>query len=250
MDKYPLLFHAHHSQHNEDLQFWLDLASSQGSPILELGCGSGRVLIHLVQAGHQVLGLDRDANMLTFLKKQCPNNFNDRLHLIQADMTAFCLRQDFPLIICPCNTFSMLSIQERQSALECSCLHLASAGLFVVALPNPQVLKKLPSQPQPELEEIITHPISGDPIQVSAAWNTSPKELIVDWFYDHLIPDGRVERTRIQIRHDLSTPEVLLDEIKNANLDPVNIFGDFDYSQFSENSPHMIILAQKKSGNP
>ena len=54
------LYHAHHSRNLEDLPFWQELARQQGSPILELGCGSGRVLLPLARAGYNVVGLERE----------------------------------------------------------------------------------------------------------------------------------------------------------------------------------------------
>jgi ubiquinone/menaquinone biosynthesis C-methylase UbiE len=47
---FPQLYHIHHNAHTEDLPFWLKLAQQQGGPVLELGCGTGRVLIPLIQA--------------------------------------------------------------------------------------------------------------------------------------------------------------------------------------------------------
>ena len=60
----PLLYHAHHNRYKEDLPFWLELAARHGDPVLELGCGSGRVLLALAQDGYQVYGLDNDPGML------------------------------------------------------------------------------------------------------------------------------------------------------------------------------------------
>ena len=51
----PSVYHAHHNRHLEDLPFWLDLAAQTGDPLLELGCGTGRVLIPLAQAGYRTL---------------------------------------------------------------------------------------------------------------------------------------------------------------------------------------------------
>ena len=57
---FPQLYHAHHNRSLEDLPFWLELAAQAGDPILELGCGTGRVLIPLAQAGYHTIGLDND----------------------------------------------------------------------------------------------------------------------------------------------------------------------------------------------
>jgi SAM-dependent methyltransferase len=249
LNNYPLLFDAHHSQHNEDLPFWQNLASLQGNPILELGCGSGRVYIHLIQAGFRVYGLDRDASMLDFLKQQCPIDLSNRLFLMQGDMRAYILELKFPLIICPCNTFTMLTSKERLTSLQRTYQQLTPNGIFAVALPNPHILRNLPPQPQPELEEIFTHPLSGNPVQVSAAWKSSKDYLVVDWFYDHLLPDGHIERTKMRIHHDLSPSENILREMNLANLSIVEKYGDFDGTQYDEDSPHLIVVAQKNGGN-
>jgi len=64
----PLIYHQHHSEKIEDIPFWMELAKETGGPFLELGCGTGRVISHLAQLGHRVVGLDLDYEMLGFLK--------------------------------------------------------------------------------------------------------------------------------------------------------------------------------------
>jgi len=51
----------------EDLDYWLELADEAGDPILELGCGTGRVLLNLARRGHAVTGLDNSPEMLARL---------------------------------------------------------------------------------------------------------------------------------------------------------------------------------------
>jgi len=52
----------------EDLDYWLDLAEEHGDPILELGCGTGRVLLNLARRGHAITGLDNSPDMLARLQ--------------------------------------------------------------------------------------------------------------------------------------------------------------------------------------
>ena len=66
---FPKLYQAQHSEYQEDIPFWLVLASEQGSPILELGCGTGRVLHPLAEAGYTCYGLDHDPGMLAMVKQ-------------------------------------------------------------------------------------------------------------------------------------------------------------------------------------
>src|SRR4030042_1817899 len=105
----PLLYHTHHLLNPEDIPFWLDLAAHNPNSLLELGCGTGRVLFPLVQAGHDAWGLDYDFEMLSFLRSNLPAELLPRLRVLQADFTHFRLAMRFGLILMPCNTFSTLS---------------------------------------------------------------------------------------------------------------------------------------------
>lgn len=241
------LYHAHHSLDNEDLPFWLNLAAQQPGPILELGCGTGRVLIPLALAGHTVVGLDNDPGMLEFLMARLPAELFQSVLLFQADFTRFRLARTFGLILLPCNTYSILSPLERGSILACARAHLSPGGVFGISLPNPDWLRNLPSRSDIELEEIFPHPLDGEPVQVSSAWQrtrsrTRP-EFILDWYYDHLKPDGSVERLSVRMRHDLAPAAHYLEQIRLAGFNRVQSYGGFDRQAFTPDSSEWIILA-------
>jgi SAM-dependent methyltransferase len=241
------LYDAHHNLDTEDLPFWLDLAARLGGPVLELGCGTGRVLVALAQVGHTVVGLDHDPEMLKLLVAKLPSNLYQRVMLLQADFRNFYLAGKFNLILMPCNTYSTLSAGERQAVLACVRVHLDPQGVFGVSLPNPDWLRRLPARSEAEVEEIFPHPLDGEPVQVSSAWQrtrsrTRP-ELIIDWHYDHLRSDGSVERLSVQVRHDLTPVAGYLAELRSAGFGRVQSFGGFDRQVFSSDSPEWIILA-------
>ena len=240
------LYHAHHARHKEDLTFWLELARLQGDPILELGCGSGRVLLPLAQAGHSVLGLESDANMLAVLRENLPPGLIERVEMIQADMAAFELGRQFALILLPCNTYSTLTAQARRATLGCVQRHLAPRGLFAVSLPNPSLLRQLPACSQPEVEEHFPHPLDGEPVQVLSSWARSAAHFVVRWDYDHLLPDGSVERISMQARHELASADAYLAELGAAELHPLALYGDFDRSPYSPEAPYLIITARRR----
>lgn len=235
------LYHAHHCQQPEDISFWVGLAEERGAPVLELGCGSGRVALALARAGYSTYGLDREAGMLAYLAAQVEAEIRPRLHIFQADLTQFHLAQRFPLIILPCNTYSTLSPGERRSALHCAARHLQAGGCFAVSLPNPAGLADLPSLSDPELEAIFPHPWDGEPVQVSAGWRRSAGQIIFDWHYDHLLPDGRVSRHSLQVYQNLTTVEVYLEEFLLAGLKPAFLYGDYQRLSYSPAAPHLIL---------
>src|SRR5215210_8633506 len=51
-----------------DLPLYLDLAAAEGGRVLEVACGSGRVLVPLARAGHDVVGLDASPHMLALAR--------------------------------------------------------------------------------------------------------------------------------------------------------------------------------------
>lgn len=239
----PELYHSHHSRHPEDLPFWLELAAHSSDPILELGCGTGRVLVPLAQAGHRTIGLDRDPGMLKFFEDTLDPLIMPRPSLIVADISRFSLAQQFSLIILPCNTLSTLEAEQRRECLGCVHRHLQSGGKFAVSLPNPHLLSHLPGYSEVEFEDEFILPSTGNPVQVSSSWRRTKGTFIVSWIYDQLYPDGRVERLTTEISHQIIPAQAYLDDIQAVGLKVESLYGDSDRSEYTDNSPSMIILA-------
>jgi SAM-dependent methyltransferase len=241
---FPLLYHAHHSLHTEDLPFWLDLARQQGGPILELGCGSGRVLLPLAQAGHQVYGLDSDPGMLAVLRQQLTPALRPAVKVWIGDLCAFHLGAAFSLILLPCNTYSTLTAGQRQAALACVRRHLKPGGIFAASLPGPDRLRRLPRRGEPEIEEVFSHPLDGEPVQVSSAWERDGQYFTLRWHYDHLLPDGHVERLTAEVRHALASLETYTQEIVAAGMQVSQVWGDFDGRAYSPASEGLIFITR------
>lgn len=241
------LYQAHHMRHLEDLPFWLELAKQQAGPILELGCGAGRVLISLARAGYTAFGLDNDAGILAVLQRQIEPGLASRCPIFLADMGAFHLARQFALILLPCNTLSSLPVQTRRAALGLVRRHLSPGGLFAASLPNPALLARLPHQAEAEIEEIFPHPADGEPVQVSSTWQRDQQQFTIYWHYDHLLPDGRVERLTAHVSHTLLAADMYIEELRAAGLNIEGTYGDFDRIPYTQDSPNLILLARANS---
>lgn len=239
------LYHVHHTHDQEDLPFWQGLASGASGRVLELGCGTGRVLLPLLRAGQAICGVDLDGAMLGVLLAQLRLG-ETRPWLIQADMTALRLACRFPLILLPCNTYSTLSAAERRGVLACVDHHLTEAGRFAVSLPNPAMLQSIAAYGEEEVEEVFDHPASGNPVQVSSAWQRQGKRLTVYWHYDHLFPDGRGERLTSQVTHAIQPAEAYQEELAAGGLALQACYGDFDRSPYAAEAPYLILVAGKR----
>lgn len=238
---YPQLYHAQHIGYVEDLPFWQELVSHDNKPILELGCGTGRVTLFLAENGIQVISLDNDFEMLAFLRENTPQEIKPLVQCIQADMTQFHLAKRFSYILLPCNTYSTFSSTQRLSILEKLRHHILPGGYFVVSLPNPKRLSTLPPQGNTELEDVFPHPVDDEPVQVSNTWQRARDIFTLIWHYDHLLPTGEVRRHSVKINHYLSSLEQYLSEFQGAGFDINDLYGNFNFSEYAPDSPYLIV---------
>jgi SAM-dependent methyltransferase len=241
---YPQLYDAHHRTYLEDIPFWLRLARQKGDPILELGCGTGRVLIQLSEQGYRCYGLDRDPEMLAYLQKRCPQTIAGKLNLFLAEITSFNLEIQFPLILLPCNTFSTLEPSDRRSALECIARHLSPEGTFAASIPNPVILNQLPTNDQAEIDSVVPNPDTGNPVQISYWIERGERQVHFHWLYDHLYPDGSVERLRKTTSHYYASAAEYREELIFAGYTHIKTFGSFNQEPYNQYSPYMIFIAQ------
>ena len=242
---FPALYDAHHRLYNEDLPFWLDLAKQQKGPVLELGCGTGRILLPLAQAGIRMVGLDNDLDMLDYLRSRLTTALSPAPLLFAGEITRFHLGMEFTLIILPCNTWSTLSGVQRLQALECIRAHLLPGGLFVVSIPGPDLLISLPARSDPLIEEHCLHPLDGSPVQVSSGWRRGRRHFTVTWHYDNLLADGSVRRITARVRHDLASAQEYQQELHNAGLALQAVYGDFERSPYTSDAQELVLVASR-----
>ena len=126
-----------------DVAFYAEEALRAGSPVLELGCGTGRILIPLAEAGVQVVGLDNSPEMLDLARARVAalgRQVRVRIELVQGDMRGFALNQRFKLIVIPYRAFlHMLTVKDQRQALECVREHLANDGHLVLNVFDPSL---------------------------------------------------------------------------------------------------------------
>lgn len=118
-----------------DLAFYREYAEQCGAPILELACGTGRVLIPMAEAGYEMYGIDLNENMLDRCRtKVAERGLEERVQLYLADMAAFELpRADFGLAYIPVRSFMHLNtLADQLGCMERVYACLRSGGLFIV----------------------------------------------------------------------------------------------------------------------
>lgn len=135
-----------------DRAFYAELARESGGPVLELGCGTGRVLLPIAEQGLFCVGLDLSANMLDVLRRKRPPA---NLRLLQASMTDYDLGPErFGLIFTAFRGFQHLcTVEEQLAALACVRRHLAPGGVFALDVFAPDLARTALLE-EPETEDI------------------------------------------------------------------------------------------------
>lgn len=130
----------------DDVDFFVNQAKQCGGDVLELGCGTGRVLIPTAENGVHITGIDLSSLMLDQCRKKInhlPADIQSRITLHHSNMASFNLNQQFDLITIPFRAFHhLITIEDQLSCLECVHHHIKPNGLFILDLFNP-ILQRL-----------------------------------------------------------------------------------------------------------
>jgi len=115
------------ASYGADLPLWEELAAGGGGgTILDLGCGTGRVTLHLARRDHEVIGLDRDGTLLAALRERAGELAVETIH---ADAREFVLQRPVALALAPMQTLQLLEgSEDRIACLRGVATALAPGG--------------------------------------------------------------------------------------------------------------------------
>ena len=126
-----------------DVAFWVEMAQASGGPVLEVGCGTGRVLIPTAQAGVAITGLDLSPSMLAVCRARLaaePTEVQGRVQIIEGDMRDFDLGRQFTLATIPFRPFQHLTtVEDQMACLTTIHRHLVPGGRLILDLFNPSL---------------------------------------------------------------------------------------------------------------
>jgi SAM-dependent methyltransferase len=238
----------------DDVSFWRAITAASHGPLLEIGCGTGRVLLPLARAGHEITGLDLSTHMIercrAKLEAEQPE-VRDRVRVLTADMTSFDLNRRFAMVISPFGGFHHLHTVEQQlSCLECCRAHLAPHGTLVLDLSNPDPVPAAcpPDEPDEEAVAALVN-WTGDRrirswitvVDYDRAQQCNECELVCEI----IAPNGDIVR---RITQTFSLRYLFRYELEHllvrAGFRLVGLYGDYDRSPFTGDSLGMIAVAQ------
>ncbi len=230
-----------------DADFYRGLARETGGPALELGCGTGRVLLPIARDGIECTGLDPSEAMLReFRRKGLPDN----LRLVQRRMQDFDLGPDrFALIFSAFRAFQhLLTVEDQLACLAAVRRHLAPGGLFAFDVFAPK-LERVAQLEEPEFEEARWHEGESEIVRFTSVHRDPASQVSdVSFRYERRRPGSppESETLRTKMRHFFRYEVEHL--LVRAGFAGVEIFGGFDRRPYDYFSGETVVLA-KESAN-
>jgi SAM-dependent methyltransferase len=258
-DKIAHYYDLTHADLTEDVDYILKLvgetatsvSSVQAVSILELGCGSGRLLLPLARTGHRVTGIDNSKVMLVRAQERLarePETVQGHVTLLEADMTQFKTESDrFDWAILPYNTFMHLTPNQMSMTLKKIAESLRENGRLLIDLINPTTIANTPDDRLLTLENTFTDPENGHIVMVqsSSHLDEASQLLHITWLYDATPPaGGPIHRTIAQADYHYLYPHQLELLLQEAGLHLLAITGGYDNTPYTEESDRLLIQAQ------
>jgi SAM-dependent methyltransferase len=249
-DHFTPFYDDDYRAYDDDLDALAMLAAEFGDPLLELGCGTGRVLAPLAAAGHQITGVDISPALLAIAREKVRRaGAQPHAHLVEADLRGLALPQrDYAFAFCVSNTLMHFVTAEAQLAvLRAVHRHLRPGGRLLIDLFNPDVARLSAVDGMMELADRWEEAATGATVLKWSVRQVDWAEQVQEttFIYERTWPCGRSERTvcpftlRFLWRHEA---ELML---AAAGFAVAEVWGDFDGEPYDSASPHLILLAEK-----
>ena len=225
-----------------DSAFYRSMLEENGGPLLELGCGTGRVLLTLAETGLECVGLDASNEMLNVLREKKPP---DNVSLVHGRIENFDLGQGrFRLITAPFRAMQhVLDPQSQLAALRNIHRHLTSDGVFVFDVFDPN-LAAIAVEEEPEVLD-ATFEYQGDEMRryVTVVRDLSTQVMALTFRFEgenaELVGSTRFHLRwyyRYEIEHLLA----------RAGFTDVTFFRDFARTPWSSGN-EIVVVARRQA---
>ncbi len=242
----PELYDLRTEEVTEDIRFCKEIAREVGGPVLELGAGTGRIVLELARTGLMVTGLETSRLMLQRAKDKAEKLSSKlRVEWVEGDMTNFSLGgRTFKLIIAPFNVLQDLGdITDLERCLRCVAAHLEPDGKFVaiVQAPRWQALsvehRYLKTVHNKRTGELINFYQS---LEVDPIW----QKLRGSYEYEIWDQSGRMRQVIAPFQGSyLTCPEMAL-LLRAAKMQIDHVYGSFSREELTLKSRQMIFVAR------
>lgn len=242
-------YDAENSDKADDVDFYMELAEEYEGNILDVGCGSGRVVLPLAKHGLTVHGIDNNEAMLERAKRrmaaapdQYPNLTVQLGDVLNDDLPD----NDYHMVLMTYNMLMHFHEQEKQlNLLQRLRKVIADDGVLVLDLPNAGEMFASADSDAITLERTFIEPETGHMVmqQAVSTLDRVTQLMRVLWIYDEIMADGTLKRTTAPTLFRYFFPYEVQLLLKLTGFKIEQIYGDVDGSPFEDGCPRMVILA-------
>lgn len=249
-DRFARHYDDEHASYTDDLPMWEGFAYRAGAPILELACGTGRVLLPLASLGGDLTGLDVSGAMLDACRaKLAKARPGGTISLAQGDMRTFDLGREFGLAFIALNSLMHLETRaDQRKAMASTRRHLARGGRFIVDVFNPD--DALPDQATSGHLQLHCLKRRADGSSLlhfqSVTVDRATQVVSVTNYYDDTAPDGTVRRHFAPYRLRYVTVGELELMLEQEGFLVEDVYGSHDLAPFAHGSERIIVVARKR----
>jgi SAM-dependent methyltransferase len=235
-----------------DANFYVDLSREIGGPVLEIGCGTGRVLLPTARAGIEIHGLDNSRPMLDVLRENATREGADvrkRITLHTGDMRDFRLSRSFPLVTIPFRPMQhMFTVADQVSALKSAAAHVAKGGILAFDVFYPK-FERLPLRIGEEQLEVEWSPASETLVRryyCKDALDKINQSLSLTFIFRTYRNGELIREESESLKMSYYTYPHLRALFLMADLEPVAEYGSFAKTPLDNTAEEMIFLLRPK----
>ncbi|MGH2449644.1 MAG: class I SAM-dependent methyltransferase [Chloroflexota bacterium] len=246
MDQYDAIARFYDCQHDafhDDVDFYRNLVTV--GPILEVGCGTGRITRPLAEEGLEIFGVDLSSGMLRIAEERLEGFPN--AHLARRTIDAFPPEPRFAAVLYPLNVlWHEISLSAQLNSLDAARQRILPQGLLVIAVSNPLTL--MDRRSDGEVRQRFAGPFEGERLIITAAsWDDEASQLLTsDLSYDLVAANGNVTRTgtRIEFRYTYRAELELLLQV--AGFQTTQVYGSYDLDPYDAASGELIVVGRPR----
>jgi SAM-dependent methyltransferase len=251
-DRFARLYDWEHDRYVVDVDVHVSFARRFGGPVLELACGTGRLLAPLVQAGFAVTGVDSSRAMLERARERV-SRLGLQATLVEQRLEALSLDGRFRTIILGLDSFGLIITRDDQlEVLRAAKAHATHDGRLILDVANGNV--RGAAEPIEELSHDMTMPDveSGRPITKFVLRRTIPSEQVDElmFFYDEQDERGFLRRSMVELRLRWFTRFELELLLHTAGWHVEEVYGNYNLEPFGPASDRIVIVARPARSEP
>jgi len=246
-DRFARLYDWEHDQYVADVDVHVGFARRFGGPVLELACGTGRLLEPLAKAGFVCTGVDSSPAMLERARRRLAGLGGNTPTLVEQRLEALDLGSQFRTIILGLDSFGLLlSRADQVRALKAARAHATHDGRLVLDVANGNLRGAV--EPPEELIHDLTlpDPETGRPITKFVLRRARPADQVDElmFFYDEQDERGYLRRSTVELRLRWFTRFELELLLQSAGWQVDELYGNYDLEPYGPTSDRLIVVAR------